>query len=81
MDPYQFEQGLVVKLRDSTMHSDPSTTHLFLAVSIGHLPVGEKGSLIQRMPASKSAVSVEFKEGIDLFPDYWVSQPTLMPWS
>lgn len=54
------------------MHSDPSTTHFFLAVSIGHLSVGEKGSLIQRMPASKSAASVAFKEGIDLFPDYCV---------
>lgn len=61
-----------MKLRDSKVHSDPSTTHFFLAVSIGHLSVGEKGSLIQRMPASKSAASVAFKEGIDLVPDYCV---------
>jgi hypothetical protein len=40
------------------MYSDPSTTQLCLALSHGHTSVGEKGSLIQRVPASKSAVSV-----------------------
>lgn len=47
-------------------------THLFFAVSNGHISVGREGQLIAEDASQEISGSATFKEGRDPFPNYWI---------